>query len=472
MAVDYLKSQNKRKTTLILSDFVQNGRDEKELYGDVSHLIERSGINRFIGIGEALSRNRELFRTGSIFHSSTDEFIKNFRSSDYRNEIILIKGARIYEFERISRLLELQVHKTVLEVNLDAIIHNLNEFRRHLNRGTRIMAMVKAFAYGAGPAEIAGLLEYHRVDYLAVAYTDEGVELRKAGVTLPVMVMNPEESAFETMIMYDLEPEIFSIQSFQQFSGVASRHGLIQYPVHIKVDTGMHRLGFMPGEINELSEKIKAAESIKIKSVFSHLSASDDPSLDDFTQRQVSLFTSMADKLEEAAGYPFLRHILNSSGIARFPQYQFDMVRPGIGIYGVGDLVGFDLRIAGRFKTRISQVKTIPPFEPVGYGCEDVSERERKIAILPAGYADGLNRKLGNRNGTLFIKEREVPIVGNICMDMCMADVTGLDVSPGEEAEIFGDNIPVERIASKCGTIPYEILTSIPARVKRIFFRE
>jgi len=228
----------------------------------------------------------------------------------------------------------------------------------------------------------------------------------------------------------------------------------------------------MPGEIAELSEKIKVTESVKIISVFSHLAASDDPSLDNFTLKQVNLFIRAADTLEEAAGYHFLRHILNTSGISRFPQYQFDMVRPGIGIYGAGSLQGFDLRVAGRFTTRISQVKTIPPGEPVGYGCEDVSDNERDIAILPVGYADGLNRKLGNRNGTLFIKGNEVPIIGNICMDMCMADVTGFDVSPGDEAEIFGENIPVESVASKCGTIPYEILTSIPGRVKRIFFRE
>ncbi len=472
MAVDYLKSQNNRKTTLILSDFIQSGRDERELYGDVASLAARTGISRFIGIGESLSRNSDLFGANSSFYASTGDFISDFRPSDFRNEAILLKGARIYEFERISRLLELQVHQTVLEINLDALIHNLNEFRRHLGRDTRIMAMVKAFAYGAGASEIAGLLEYHRVDYLAVAYADEGVELRKAGISLPVMVMNPELSAFETMISYDLEPELFSIGSFRQFADIASRHGLIQYPVHIKIDTGMHRLGFMPGETEELSLLISKTECVKVISVFSHLSASEDPSLDYFSHRQVSLFTSVAAALEKAAGYPFLKHILNSSGIARFPMYQFDMVRPGIGLYGVGGLKGFNLRVVGRFKTRISQVKKIPGGEPVGYGCSDVSESERLIAILPVGYADGLNRRLGNGNGSLFIKGRRVPVTGNICMDMCMADVTGLDVIEGEDAEIFGENIPVEELASKCGTIPYEILTSVPGRVKRIFFRE
>ena len=316
---------------------------------------------------------------------------------DFRNEIILLKGARIYEFEKIGKLLELQIHQTVLEVNLDAISHNLNEFRRFLNPGTRIMAMVKAFAYGAGPAEIASLLEYHRVSYLAVAYADEGVELRNAGVTLPVMVMNPDPAANEILIKYALEPEIYSFPSLDQFLAVASRHGLIKYPVHIKIDSGMHRLGFMQEDIEALTAKIRNQESIRVISVFSHLAASEDPSLDDFTNHQVEIFLKAAERINEATGYPFLRHILNSSGIVRFPQYQFDMVRPGIGMYGVGHFKGLKLKTTGRFKTRISQIKKIKAGEPVGYGCADVSDTDRTIAILPVGYADGLNRKLGNK---------------------------------------------------------------------------
>jgi alanine racemase len=472
MALDYLRSQNSRNTTLILSDFVQSGRDEKELYSEVAILIKQSGINKFIGIGKALQNNSSEFLTGSRFFYSTDEFVSNFNPGDFRNETILLKGARAFQFEKISQLLVQQVHQTVLEINLDAVAHNLNEFRRHLSASTRIMAMVKAFAYGAGSSEIATLLEYHRVDYLAVAYADEGVELREAGVTLPVMVMNPESSAFDLMIRHNLEPEIFSINLLRKFADIASRHGLAEYPVHIKIDSGMHRLGFMQEETCELISLLKASERLKVISVFSHLAASEDPEFDSFTRKQVDIFLLAASLIQKSLGYPFMRHILNSSGIVRFPEYQFDMVRPGIGIYGIGNFGNYELRPAGRFITRISQIKRIPAGEPVGYGCADVSDIERLIAILPVGYADGLNRKLGNRNGTLYIKNTFVPLIGNVCMDMCMADITGLKVSEGDEAEIFGENIRVEEIAEKCETIPYEILTSIPARVKRVFYRE
>jgi Alr-MurF fusion protein len=472
MALEYLRSTHGRDATLILSDFVQSGRNEAELYGEVANRVQKTGIKKFIGIGNALARNRSLFGEDAQFFNTTDEFVNNYNTANFRNEIILIKGARIYEFEKIGTLLEQQVHQTVLEVNLDAISHNLNEFRRYLNPGTRIMAMVKAFAYGAGPAEISALLEYHRVNYLAVAYADEGVELRNSGVTLPVMVMNPDPSASELMIKYSLEPEIYSISSLEQFLAVASRHGLFNYPVHIKIDTGMHRLGFMPEDVDSLAEKIKNQEIIRVASVFSHLAASENPDLDHFSHKQVRVFLQAVDIIQNATGYSFLRHILNSSGIARFPQYQFEMVRPGIGMYGVGHFEGFDLKPAGRFKTRISQIKKIAADEPVGYGCADVSDHDRIIAILPAGYADGLNRKLGNRNGYLFVKGSRVPIIGNVCMDMCMIDITGLNVETGDEVEIFGEKISIDEIAAKSQTIPYEILTSIPRRVKRVFFRE
>ena len=393
MALEYLKSQTGRKATLILSDFVQSGRDEAGTLRRCSSLLKKTAVGKFIGIGKALSGNMALFGENAKFFYSTDEFIHSFNAGDFRDEIILIKGARVYEFEKIGKLLEQQIHQTVLEINLDAISHNLNEFRRHLNPGTRMMVMVKAFAYGAGPAEIASLLEYHRVSYLAVAYADEGVELRNAGVTLPVMVMNPDPSASELMIKYNLEPEIFSFASFNTFTEAAARHGLVNYPVHIKIDTGMHRLGFMPEDVDDLAGMIKSKECIKIISVFSHLAASENPALDHFSRKQVDVFLKAAGQIQEAIGYPFMRHMLNSSGIARMPQYQFEMVRPGIGIYGVGHLEGFSLRPAGRFKTRISQIKMIRAGEPVGYGCADVSDTDRTIAILPVGYADGLSRK-------------------------------------------------------------------------------
>ncbi len=472
MAIEHLKHQNTRRTTLILSDFVESGRDERELYGEVAGLVKKTGIDKFIGIGQSLRRNSDLFENDARFFYSTDEFIHGFNRSDFNNETILLKGARIYEFERIGKLLEQQIHQTVLEINLDAISHNLNEFRKQLNPGTRIMAMVKAFAYGAGPAEIASLLEFHRVSYLAVAYADEGVELRNSGVTLPVMVMNPETSAAELIIRYNLEPELYSFSSLDQFSSVALKHGVIRYPVHIKIDSGMHRLGFLPEDIERLSGIIETSDCIRIVSVFSHLAGSEDPALDNFTRYQAEAFIKAADRLYKSTGYKFMRHLLNSSGIVRFPQYQFEMVRPGIGIYGVGSFGDLNLRTAGRFMTRISQVKHVRAGEPVGYGCADVSENDRMIAVLPVGYADGLNRKLGNSQGSLFIGGTRVPIIGNVCMDMCMADITGIDAAEGDEAEIFGENISIEEIAGICQTIPYEILTSVPGRVKRVFFRE
>ncbi|HLN20107.1 MAG TPA: bifunctional UDP-N-acetylmuramoyl-tripeptide:D-alanyl-D-alanine ligase/alanine racemase [Bacteroidales bacterium] len=472
MAVEFLRSHKGRKTALILSDFVQSGRPEADLYGEVADLVRRTGINRFIGIGKALFRNSSLFKDSSKFYESTDDFISDIGSQNFRNEIILLKGARIYEFEKIAQLLEEQIHQTVLEVNLDAIAHNLNEFRNRLLPGTKIMAMVKAFAYGAGPLEIASLLEYQRVNYLAVAYADEGIELRNAGVSLPVMVMNPDPAATDLIIRNSLEPEIYSFESLDRFIASASKHGLVSYPVHLKIDSGMHRLGFMPEEAEDLAQRIKVTGSIRIVSVFSHLAASEDPASDYFTHKQADTFIKAAEKIRDIVGYPFLRHILNSSGILRFPQYQFEMVRPGIGIYGTGSREGVDLKVTGRFKTRISQVKKIKAGDPVGYGLADVSDHDRMIAIVPVGYADGLRRQLGNNIGSLFIRGVRVPIVGRVCMDMCMADVTGTGAQSGDEAEVFGENISIEEIAGLCETIPYEILTSIPRRVKRVFFRE
>lgn len=472
IALEYLKSQNHRRTVLILSDFIQNVRNDEALYSGIADLVSKMAIDYFVGIGQMLMKFSRFFQSGSAFYGSTDEYVKDFDSARYRDSLILIKGARVFEFEKIGRLLEQQIHITVLEISLDAISHNLNEFRRRLDPGTRIMAMVKAFAYGAGPAEIAGLLEYHRVSYLAVAYTDEGVSLRNAGVTLPVMVMNPDPASAEMMIKYNLEPEIYSFSSLEKFSEAAFRHGLYQYPIHIKIDTGMHRLGFLLSDVDMLSEKLKEPDCIRVVSVFSHLAGSEDPRFDSFTHHQAEIFNEAVSKLRPALGYPFLRHILNTSGIIRFPQYQFDMVRPGIGIYGAGHFEGIELKPAGRFKSSISQIKVVPAGEPVGYGCADVSENERTIAIVPVGYADGLNRRLGNRRGSLFIRGRRVPVIGNICMDMCMVDITGLDAEEGDEAEIFGENIPIGELALQSETIPYEILTSIPGRVKRIFFRD
>jgi Alr-MurF fusion protein len=472
MALDFLKSHTKGDSTVILSDFRQIGGEEKTLYSSVAAELKNAGIKRFIGIGEALTRQRSTFSADSLFFNSTEEFLATFRASSFGNETILLKGARAFGFERIGSLLEQQLHQTRFEINLGAVVHNLNEFRRILSPGTGVMAMVKAFAYGSGSAEIASLLEYNGVSYFAVAYADEGVALRDAGISTPIMVMNPDASVMDMMIRYNLEPEIYSLDSYQSFLKAAAHNGVRQYPVHIKIDTGMHRLGFSRGETIMLADLLKGEERVRVVYIFSHLAGSDDPALDDFSHEQARRLMDASEILHEKTGYGFGMHLLNSSGIPRFPEYQFNMVRPGIGLYGIGNYPGLKLQHTGRFVTCVSQVKNIPAGEPVGYGCIDAADHERKIAIVPVGYADGLRRSLGSGHGCVFIAGKRSPLVGNICMDMCMADVTGLDVRTGDSAEIFGENISIEEVAEWCNTIPYEILTSIPARVKRVYFNE
>lgn len=473
LALDSLKGNDKNRTkTLILSDFVQSGRDEQSMYKDVSQLVTRAGIDKFIGIGHALSSNRHLLGGNSKFYETTDDFLKQVDISSFKNEVILLKGARQYEFEKIGNILEQQVYQTILEVNLDAVANNLNEFRKLLSPSTRVMVMVKAFAYGAGAAEIAGFLEYHGVSYLGVANVDEGAELRNTGISLPVIVMNPDPATLEVLVRYNLEPVIYGFDSYRQFVKVAERHGLVHYPIHVEIDSGMHRLGFLPSEVPAIATMLASNETVKVASVFSHFAASEDPLMDSFTNQQAQLFTEAVDIITGSIGYQVIRHICNSAGTARFPRYHFDMVRPGIGIYGAGDYENCEMRVVGRFKTKISQIKRIAAGEPVGYNCRDVADVDRDIAVLPVGYADGLNRKLGNRHGEVFIRGKRVPLVGNICMDACMVDVSGIGAQSGDEVEIFGENIKIDELANICGTIPYEILTSIPHRVKRVFYRD
>jgi alanine racemase len=472
MALDFLRTHARGRTALILSDFRQIGGDEKKLYEGVARAVTSAGIDRFIGIGEALSRRRDGFPSGSLFFASTEECAEAIRLLDFHDETILIKGARVFGLERLSGLLVSQLHQTRLEINMNAVAHNLNEFRRLLKPGTGMIAMVKAFAYGSGSAEIASLLEYNGVSWFAVAYADEGVALRNEGITSPVIVMNPDESVMELMIRHNLEPEIYSLESYNAFASVARRFGLLNYPVHIKLDTGMHRLGFSPEEVDELIPGLSGQQHLRVVSLFSHLAASDDPALDAFTRRQATMLTETAGKLERSLGYGFKLHLLNTSGILRFPEYQFDMVRIGIGLYGIGNQEGVVLRQTGRFVTAVSQVRSVPAGDPVSYGCRGISDRNRQIAVIPVGYADGLRRELGEGRGNLFIKGQRVSIIGKICMDMCMADVTGLNVRRGDEAEVFGTGISIEEIAELCNTIPYEILTSIPQRVKRVYVDE
>ncbi|MCX6232499.1 MAG: bifunctional UDP-N-acetylmuramoyl-tripeptide:D-alanyl-D-alanine ligase/alanine racemase [Bacteroidetes bacterium] len=478
IAIDFLNQQKQHlKKTVILSDILQSGREDKHLYSEIADLLEKKNVNRLIGIGHAISKQAQLFNLEKSFYQSTDEFLKDFLYSNFNNETILVKGARIFEFEKINQVLQQKAHETVLEINLNAIIHNLNYYRSRLNPGTKLMAMVKAFSYGSGSFEIANTLQFHHVDYLAVAYADEGVELRKAGITLPIMVMNPEEQSFDTIIKYKLEPEIYSLRVFSLLEEIIKLHlaGSQQViNIHIKLDTGMHRLGFEHKDLAELTERIKNNPQIQVQSVFSHLSASEDSQYDDFTHQQINLLTSMCKTIEDGLGYKVIRHILNSAGIIRFPEAQFEMVRLGIGLYGIAS-VGIEqkeLENVGTLKTIISQIKHIPKNDTIGYSRKWIAKEDMNIAIIPIGYADGLNRKLGNGKGKVLINNMFVPIIGNICMDMCMVDISGIDAKENDEVIIFGEKYPVTYLAEEIDTIPYEILTTISRRVKRIFYQE
>ncbi len=474
VALDYLRQQDYHgRRTVVLSDILQSGRPAGELYREVARRITDHGVNRFIGIGPEISSHAALFPEGSLFYPGTEAFLEALPTLEFHEEVILLKGARDFRFERISRLLEEQVHQTVLEVDLDALVHNLNVYRSLLHSGTRIMAMVKAFAYGSGAVEVARALEYQQVDYLAVAYADEGVVLRQAGIRLPVVVMNPEISAFDQMLRYSLEPEIYSAAMLDAFLEALEVSGIKDYPVHIKIDTGMHRLGFLPEETEALTERLlQRGRSLYVRSVFSHLAASEDPRHDAFTQQQITLFRRVAEEIEQALGYPVLKHILNSAGIERFPEAQFDMVRPGLGLYGLSATLEGHLHNVSTFRSVVTQVKRVMPGESVGYGRAFTAEKETEVAVVPVGYADGLKRNLSDGKGALWINGRKVPILGKICMDMCMADVTGMGVQAGDAVEVFGEHIPITEVARLSGTIPYEILASIPARVKRIYVKE
>jgi Alr-MurF fusion protein len=472
MAIDFLRTQQGRSHTLILSDFIQSGRNPGELAQITDTLLNMGMVTRFIGIGPVISANAGFFKGDAKFFASTNDFIAGFSQMKFANEAILLKGARMFGFERIASLLEQKSHTTVLEVNLDAVTSNLNQFRSRLNPGVKIMGMVKAFAYGSGISEMGSLLEFNRVDYLGVAYADEGVELREAGIRLPVMVMSPDEASYETLIRYNLEPELYSFRTLRGFSAVAARHGLSAWPVHLKIDTGMHRLGFLPDETGELADFLLNHQTLRVASVFSHLAASESSAMDSHTHRQAHLFETVCAEISRILGYMPVRHLLNSSGIVRFPQYQYEMVRPGIGLYGLTAIEGLALKQASGFVSRISQIKNVPAGEPVGYGYSDTSGTERRIATIPVGYADGLRRQMGNGKGYLWIAGRRVPVAGNVCMDMCMADVTGTGAEEGDPVEIFGENITIREVADICNTIPYEIITSIPPRVKRVFYHE
>lgn len=479
IALDFLEQQKQHpKKTLILSDILQSGKNEEALYKEVAELVERKQVNRLIGIGEAISRQQHLFNhVEKTFFPETKDFLKTFVNSMFGNETILLKGARVFGFEEINNVLQQKTHETVLEINLNAIVHNLNYFRSILKPETKIMAMVKAFSYGSGSYEIANVLQFHRVDYLAVAYADEGIELRKAGITLPIMVMNPEVQSYDAMLKNHLEPEIYNFRVLGLFEEAVKRNGTEikqSVPIHIKLDTGMNRLGFHEKDLNELLVRIKNNTLLKIQSIFSHLAASEDSKHDEFTRLQISTFTKQSDKIRQYFSYPILRHILNSAGVARFPEAQFEMVRLGIGLYGIGadEKEQSKLQNVSTLRTSISQINSIAAGESVGYGRSELAQRAMQIATIPIGYADGLSRKHGNRRGKVLVNGKFAPIIGNVCMDMCMIDVTDIPAKESDEVIVFGEKYPISEFAKIMETIPYEVLTNVSRRVKRVYFQE
>jgi alanine racemase len=474
IALDFLESQQKKNAskTVILSDIFQSGFSNEELYSKVAQLISDNKVNRVIGIGETISFFAGKFSNCTTF-KNINEFIAQIENLNFNNETILIKGARSFQFEQIVSLLEEKTHETVLEINLDSISHNLNYYKSKLADDVKIMVMVKAFGYGNGGLEIAKLLEHHKVDYLGVAFADEGISLKNGGIKLPIMVLNPESTSFPSIIQYNLEPEIYSIKGLNAFLKIAREKNLKDFPIHIKLDTGMHRLGFEENTLEELIETLKGNTTVKVKSVLSHLATSDEMKHYDFVISQINLFEKLSSRLISALNINPIRHILNTSGISNFADAQFNMVRLGIGLYGVSNDPAEQkyLENVGTLKSIISQVRTIPAGDSVGYGRRFMAEKETKIATIPIGYADGISRLWGNQVGFVVIKNQKASIVGSVCMDMLMVDVSYIDCKEGDSVIIFGENPTVIEMAEALKTIPYEIMTSISQRVKRVFFR-
>ncbi len=479
IALDFLSQQQQRpRRTVILSDFLQSGKEEEELYKEAAMLLKQIKINRLIAIGERITANKKMFErmnaTEIIFFPSTENFIKNFPQLHFRNETVLIKGARIFEFEKIDRLLARQVHQTVLEINLNAMAHNLKQYQQSLHPATKLMAMVKAFAYGGGSYEVASLLQFHKVDYLAVAYADEGVELRQSGIHMPIMVMNPEDSSFDALVQYNLEPVIYSFRLLRAIENFSKKEGIQQMPVHIEMETGMNRLGFPGKDVPELTAAL-IKSSFTLKSIFSHLAASDEAQHDLFTMEQGRSFLQMAAQIQEAFTYPILKHLANTAAIVRHPQLQLDMVRLGIGLYGIDTASSNQLALeeVSVLKSTIAQVRYLREGETVGYNRKGTLDRNAVIATVRIGYADGYPRSLGNGAGKMWLKGQLVPTIGSICMDMTMVDITGVTgVKENDEIIVFGKEVSVQQVAHWAQTIPYEILTGVSQRVKRIYFEE
>lgn len=477
VGLSYLTRQAGQKNkTVILSDILQSGKPSSELYRRVNELLVNAGISKIIGIGHDLRNHGLLFSMEKHFFTDTETFLSTYPLHRFRDEYILLKGARRFEFERIARVLRRRSHETTLEISLPAIAHNLAFYRSHLKPGTKVMAMVKAFAYGSGSHEIAALLQHHRIDYLAVAYPDEGAALRHAGITAPIAVMNPENDHFDIIAENRLEPEIYSMSILRRLAEFLERQGYRgqTFPIHLKLDTGMHRLGFLPEELDEVISFLKQQPHIKVVSVFSHLAASEDPSEDWFTHRQAGLFQQMAEKISRELGYPVMRHILNSAGIIRFPEYQFEMVRLGLGLYGIAHSpeIQENLMPVSRLSSVISQIKRIPAGESVGYNRQWVAPRETPVGIVPIGYADGLRRELAVKGFSLKVNGFAAPLIGAVSMDMCAIDLTGIPASEGDRVIIFENADEIKHLARLLNTIPYEIITGISPRVKRVYLMD
>jgi alanine racemase len=471
IALDYLNQQHQHAVkTLILSDIMQSGKEEETLYAEVSGLLHQKDISRFIGIGPALMRMRRQFPATARFYLNTAEFLSVIPALDFRDEAILIKGSRSFRFEKITNRLQQKNHRTILEIDLNALIHNLNIYRSKTS--ARIMVMVKAFSYGSGSQEIANALQYQRVDYLCVAYVDEGIALRDAGIHLPILVMNPEVSGFDLMMDHDLEPEIYNFRSLFSFLAALAKRNLVSCPIHLKLETGMNRLGFREEELDQLFEILQQNQQVKIGSVFSHLGTADEAANDVFTLKQIETFECMSSRIRDRYPYEILRHILNSAGIERFPEASFDMVRLGIGLYGISRQIFKELQPVGTLKSIISQIKPVRKGESVGYNRNFIVPSDMTVGVVPIGYADGLRRDLGQHGVSFYVNGAAAPVLGTICMDMTMIDLTNMEVNEGDEVIIFGPDHPVTELAHKLGTIPYEIVAGLSERVKRVYFQE
>ena len=477
IALDVMSQQHQHKhRVVILSDILQSGRSEIDLYTEIGQMFKNKQVDLLIGIGEAISRQSNKFEMEAYFYKNVPDFLAQFPFSKFNNQTILLKGARAFEFEQIGMELQEKAHETVLEINFNHLVSNLNHFRSKIKPETKLMVMVKAFGYGSGNLEVSNVLQFHNVDYLTVAFADEGVELRRAGINLPIMVMSPEVNSYDNIIKYHLEPEVFSFRNLGFIERAIENLALPEaHPlnVHIKLDTGMHRLGFSKDELPELIRRIKANPMLNVKSVFSHLATADNPAEDEFTLSQIHNFEEGSQMIVEA--FPqVIRHILNTAGISRFPQYQFDMVRLGIGLYGVPTCEEDkgQLETVVSWKTTINQIKHIPAGDSIGYNRHGRAEHDMRIGIVPIGYADGLSRLLGNGNGTFYVNNKPVKIVGDICMDMCMLDLTEVEAAEGDTVVIFDAEHDINDIAKACQTIPYEIMTRVSQRVKRVYYQE